>query len=216
MVMVTIRRFRRASELTFAILLTIYSAALAAPPSARQAVLELDSANTHIDYTLQGWPHVTHGTFRLERGVIRIDPATGKAGGSVIVAAASGDSHSHMRDSEMKDSILEVQRYPEITFTPQQAQGQRSASREFPATIRGLLTLHGAAHEITLETMVQPSGDRFTATTHFTVPYVTWGLKDPSILLFRCAKTVEVEVSTQGRVTWVPAGTAESVPATVQ
>lgn len=99
------------------------------------------------------------------------------SGGSVI-AAASGDSHSHMRDSEMKGSILKVQRYPEVTFTPQQAEGQRSARGEFPATVRGFLMLHGAAHEITLNTMVRPSGDRFTATTHFTVPYVAWGLKD--------------------------------------
>jgi polyisoprenoid-binding protein YceI len=207
--MVTIRRLRLAFALTLAILLTIYSLALAVPANARQAVLELDPANTHIDYTLQGWPHVTHGTFRLASGVIRIDPATGKAGGSVIVSAVSGDSHSHMRDSEMKDSILEVQRYPEITFTPQQAEGQRTESGEFPATLRGILTIHGAAHEITLDTMVRPSGDRFTATTHFTIPYVAWGLKDPSILVFRCAKTVEVDISTHGRVTWVPAGTAQ-------
>lgn len=214
--MVTIHRCRFVPGPALAILLTIYSIALGAPANARQAVLELDPANTHIDYTLQGWPHVTHGTFQLASGVIRIDPATGKAGGSVIVAAASGDSHSHMRDSEMKNGILEVQRYPEITFTPQQAEGQRNASGEFPATIRGLLTLHGAAHEITLDAMVRPSGDRFTATTHFTVPYVAWGLKDPSVLVFRCAKTVEVEVSTQGRVTWVRAGTAEGAPAAVR
>lgn len=200
-----IRRYCATFGLTCAILLTIYSKGLATPANARRAVLELNRANTHIDYTLQGWPHVTHGTFQLERGTIRVDPATGKADGSVVVSVASGNSGSHMRDSEMKDSILEVERYPEITFTPQQAAGQGSASGEFPATIRGILTLHGTAHEITLSMMVQPSGDRFTATTRFAVPYVTWGMKNPSILMFRCADTVYVDVRTEGQVTWIQA-----------
>ena len=211
--MVDIRRYCARFGLTLAILLTIYSKGLATPASARQAVLELNPANTRIDYTLQGWPHVTHGTFQLARGTIRIDPATGRADGSVVVSAISGNSGSHMRDSEMKDSILEVDRYPEITFTPQQAAGQRSASGEFPATIRGILTLHGNPHEITLNMMVQPSGDRFTATTRFAVPYVAWGMKNPSILMFRCADTVYVDVRTQGQVTWVPTGKADGASA---
>ena len=203
----TTRGCRATCGLALLILLSICSKALAVPASARQAVLELTPANTHIEYTLQGWPHITHGTFQLERGIIRIDPATGKADGSVIVSAASANSGSHMRDSETKASILDVQRYPEITFTPQQAAGQRISRGEFPATIRGILTLHGTSHEITLDTTIRPSADRFTATTHFTVPYVAWGLKDPSLLVFRCAKTVEVDVTTQGHVTWTPAGT---------
>ena len=209
---VTIRRFCATFGLTLAILLSIYSKGLATPSNARQAVLELNPANTHIDYTLQGWPHVTNGTFQLARGIIRIDPATGKADGSVVVSATSGDSGSHMRDTEMKDSILEVERYPEITFMPQHAEGQRSGQSEFPAAIRGILTLHGKPHEITLNITVQPSGDRFTATAHFAVPYVAWGLKNPSLLIFRCADTVYVDVKTQGQVTWVPAGTADSTP----
>ncbi|HVA84027.1 MAG TPA: YceI family protein [Candidatus Binataceae bacterium] len=179
-------------------------------------MLELNPANTHIDYTLQGWPHVTHGTFQLARGTIRIDPATGKAAGSVIVSVISGDSGSHMRDSEMKDSIMEVERYPEITFTPQHAAGQNASRGEFPATIRGILTLHGTPHEVTLSMMVQSSGDRFTATTHFSVPYVAWGLKNPSLLIFRCADTVYVDVRTEGQVTWIPAGKADGAPATAR
>jgi len=212
MTRVTIRRLCAAFVLTLAMLLTNCPKGLATPSNAQQAVLELNPANTHIDYTLQGWPHVTNGTFQLARGIIRIDPATGKADGSVVVSATSGDSGSHMRDSEMKDSILEVERYPEITFIPQHAEGQRSGQSEFPAAIRGILTLHGKPHEITLNMAVQPSGDRFTATAHFAVPYVAWGLKNPSLLIFRCADTVYVDVKTQGQVTWVPAGKADGGP----
>jgi polyisoprenoid-binding protein YceI len=196
-----------------AFLPSLYSTANAAAPAreaaahAREAILYLDPANTRIDYTLQGWPHVTHGTFRLTRGQLDVDPASGRIGGEVVVSAKSGDSGSRMRDDEMKNSILEVENYPEITFTPQSAEAQHPAQGDFPARISGVLTLHGTAHQIALEAEVQPSGDRFVATTHFAVPYVAWGLENPSLLIFRCADTVYVDVRTAGRVVWVPAGT---------
>ncbi|MGZ6211876.1 MAG: YceI family protein [Candidatus Binataceae bacterium] len=184
---VIMRKYCMAAVLMFSILFTIYSKGLAIAANAQEAVLTLEPANTHIDYTLQGWPHVTHGTFHLIRGVIRIDPASGKTEGSVVVSAVSGDSGSSMRDDEMKDSILEAERYPEIIFTPQQAEGRRSSQGEFPATVHGILTLHGSPHEIALRLMVQSNGDGFSAATSFAVPYVAWGLKNPSLLIFRCA-----------------------------
>ena len=210
---VIMRKYCMAAVLMFSILFTIYSKGLAIAANAQEAVLTLEPANTHIDYTLQGWPHVTHGTFHLIRGVIRIDPASGKIEGSVVVSAVSGDSGSSMRDDEMKDSILEAERYPEIIFMPQQAEGRRSSQGEFPATIHGILTLHGSPHEIALKLMVQSNGDGFSATTSFAVPYVAWGLKNPSLLIFRCADTVYVNVKTQGRVTWVPAATVSGTAA---
>ena len=91
---VTMRKYCIAAVLMFLLLFTIYSKGLAIAANAQQAVLTLDPANTHIDYTLQGWPHVTHGTFHLMRGVIWIDPASGKTEGSVVVSAVSGDSGS--------------------------------------------------------------------------------------------------------------------------
>ena len=124
---VIMRKYRVAVVLMFSILFTIYSKGLTVAANPQQAVLTLEPANTHIDYTLQGWPHVTHGTFHLVRGIIWIDPASGKTEGSVVVSAVSGDSGSSMRDDEMKDSILEAERYPDIIFTPQQAEGRRSS-----------------------------------------------------------------------------------------
>jgi polyisoprenoid-binding protein YceI len=204
--MKTVNRYRAAPGLAVPLLLlAMYSSAAAATAAAREAILKLDPANTQISYTLKGWPHMTHGIFKLEQGMIRVDPATGKADGSISIAAASGDSGSRMRDNEMKDSILEVQRYPEITFSPQRVEGSPSAQGEFPIKLRGILTLHGAGHEITLRMMVHPSGDEFRASGHFVVPYVAWGLKNPSILIFRCADTVDVDVSTLGHVSWVAA-----------
>ena len=173
------------------------------PGNGSHAVLTLDPSATQIHYTVQGWPHVTHGTFRLDRGVIEIDPATGNAAGKIVVSAASGDSGSAMRDREMKDSILDVRRFPSIVFSPQSAQGHRTPQGAFPAIVNGKLTLHGQSHPFTMNVSVRPDADNsFTLTTRFTIPYVAWGLKNPSILIFRCADTVYVDVSARGRATW--------------
>jgi hypothetical protein len=47
---------------------------------------------------------------------------------------------------------------------------------------------------------VQISADTVTATTRFTVPYVEWGMKNPSRLLLRVSKQVEIEVSAKGTI----------------
>jgi phage host-nuclease inhibitor protein Gam len=43
-------------------------------------------------------------------------------------------------------------------------------------------------------------GSNLTATTHFTVPYVKWGLKDPSIFILKVAKEVDIDLKLVGRV----------------
>jgi hypothetical protein len=43
-------------------------------------------------------------------------------------------------------------------------------------------------------------GTSLTAKTHFTVPYVKWGLKDPSIIILKVAKEVDIDLTLVGRV----------------
>jgi hypothetical protein len=47
------------------------------------------------------------------------------------------------------------------------------------------------------------------ATTTFVVPYVEWGLHDPSMMVLRVAKTVGVTVQAKGTLS-----ATESVPST--
>jgi polyisoprenoid-binding protein YceI len=187
----------------FAYLLTIavlvHSAAAA---ELRSGTLELDPSKTVIEFRLPGNLHITHGTFKLERGTILGDLSTGKAGGSIVVDASSGDTGIAWRDNDMRQSVLEGQRYPEITFDHQHFTVERKSGGHFQGTIQGVLTLHGGRHEVALTAQGQLVGDNLIATAHFSVPYVEWGLKDPSLLFLTVAKQVDIDVATSGHVVW--------------
>ncbi len=91
---------------------------------AQEMILELDPANSRIEFTVAATLHTVHGTFALKHGTIHFNPSNGAASGLVVVDAASGDSGNSGRDHKMHAEILESQRYPEITFTPTKMSGK--------------------------------------------------------------------------------------------
>ena len=190
-------RTYRALALTFAFASTT---AVAASLHAQQAVLDLDATQTKVDFTLSDVLHTVHGTFKLKSGSIRFDPATGEARGTLIVDATSGASGSNGRDRKMHKNILESDKYPEITFTPDHFQGHLVAEGDSEIELHGMFAIHGAAHEMVLKTSVHAHGDQMTATTHFLVPYVQWGMKNPSTLMLRVGDKVDIALQAVGRV----------------
>src|ERR1700677_1326261 len=179
-------------------------------PTGKLAVLDLDPAKTAITYSLDGWPHHTQGTFKLKRGVIEIDPSTGKMTGTITVDAASGDSGHSIRDEEMKSSVLEVNRFPEISFTPRQVLRHGDLQKAFPVTVLGLMSLHGTQHALTIDATVEREQTNVTIHCNFPVPFVEWGLRDPSILMFKVSKQVLVDVTANARLSWVASTPAKA------
>jgi hypothetical protein len=59
-----------------------------------------------------------------------------------------------------------------------------------------MFTIHGAEHEITLPVEVVAADGQFTASTHFFIPYVKWGMKNPSTLFLRVSDKVELTIHT--------------------
>lgn len=168
---------------------------------AQEAVLELDPAQTHIEFTLAQVLHPVHGSFKLKNGTIRFDPATGEASGLVVVDVASGESGSSSRDRKMHKDVLESRKYPEATFTPLRVVGRLDAQGESPLQLSGIFNLHGKDHDLMLATTVRREGDQLTASTHLLIPYVDWGLKNPSSLFLRVGSQVEIDVKAVGRIT---------------
>ena len=178
-------------------------AAVAAPAFCGEYSLQLTPANTRIEWTLPDILHSVHGTFELKRGSIRFDPDSGKAAGEVVVDAASGDSGSAARDRRMHKEILESGRYLEAVFAPDKIEG-RLPEGDSEADIHGELRIHGAAHEVTLHVTIHRKGDDISASARFLIPYVKWGMKNPSTFILRVSSQVEVEVRLAGRLTRAP------------
>jgi polyisoprenoid-binding protein YceI len=169
-------------------------AAVAAPAFCGSYTLQLTPANTRIEWTLSDFLHGVHGTFELKRGSITFDPDSGKAAGEVVVNAASGDSGSGARDRRMHKSILESAKYAEAVFTPDRLEGKPALPGTSNLKLHGMFRIHGADHEMTMDVQTKLESERMLAEITFDVPYVEWGMKNPSTLLLRCGKTVQVAI----------------------
>jgi polyisoprenoid-binding protein YceI len=160
----------------------------------------LDPAQTEIHWKLTGL-HTTHGTFKLKSGEFFLNPATGMAEGEILVDATTGESGNADRDKRMQEEVLESNRYPAAFFHPTQIKGafkQGEGTQDLVG--EGTFNIHGADHPLEMPLKVQIAGGAVTATAHFTVPYVAWGMKNPSRFLFRVSKQVEIEVTAKGSI----------------
>jgi polyisoprenoid-binding protein YceI len=167
---------------------------------AQEMTLELDPANSRIEFTVAATLHTVHGTFALKSGTVHFNPSSGAASGLVVVDVTSGDSGNSGRDHKMHTEILESQRYPEITFTPAKMSGRFELQGDSAVQVEGILRLHGSDHAMTLTFPVQTKGNSLSARTHIVIPYVEWGLKNPSTFLLHVSDKVEVDVTAAGQV----------------
>ena len=64
----------------------------------------------------------------------------------------------------------------------------------------GTFNIHGTDHALRMGVKVQTNGDKIIATTHFVVPFVDWGMKDPSNFVLKVGKQVDVDVVAHGTI----------------
>jgi polyisoprenoid-binding protein YceI len=144
--------------------------------------------------------HTVHGTFALKSGTLHFDPETGKAGGEIVVFAPSGVSGNSSRDARMHKEILETAKYPDVVFRPTQVEGKVGQSGASDVKLGGVFSIHGADHDLTALVHAELTGDRWRGTGRFEVPYVKWGIKDPSNFLLKVKPVVSVELEMSGAV----------------
>lgn len=172
--------------------------AFASPAFAANYTLILKPESTKVQWTLGDVLHTVHGTFRFVRGMIEFDTTTGKASGQVVVDVVSGESGSGPRDRNMHSNVLESGKYPEATFTPASVEGTLLVPGASTVKVRGALSIHGAAHDVTMEVKTTAEADQLHATMEFSIPYVAWGMKDPSNFLLKVNKAVDIMIETAG------------------
>jgi polyisoprenoid-binding protein YceI len=190
---------RKISKASFIAALVFFIGQLAQAQNRSMKVM-LDPAQTEIHWKLSGL-HSVHGAFKLKSGEFLFNPKTGIAEGEILVDATTGESGNTARDKRMQDEVLESNRYPAIFYHPTEIKGPFKAGEGTQdLTAEGTFNIHGADHPLELPLKVQISADTVTATTRFTVPYVEWGMKNPSRYLLRVSKQVEIEVTAKGTI----------------
>jgi polyisoprenoid-binding protein YceI len=191
----TVRAFRRIAFLILSSLLLFTFA------QAQQKVFTLDPSQTRVNFTVDSTLHTVHGDFRLKRGSIQFDNATGSAGGELVVDSASGESGSDGRDKKMHKDILESPKYSDIVFKPQHIKGTVATEGKSNIQVEGTLTMHGKSKPVTMLLGVQLQGGAGSADGSFSIKYQEWGMKNPSTFILRVNDKVEIHVHAVGALT---------------
>jgi polyisoprenoid-binding protein YceI len=174
---------------------------LATSAFAQHQTFTVDPNASQVAFALSGSGHHVDGTFHVQSGTIDFDRSAHTISGSIVVAAGSGNSGEPSRDKKMHNDVLDVSRYSEITFVPQKYDGNISPSGDSVIQVSGTFTLHGTPHDLSVPMQIHIDAGALTAKTHFIVPYVKWGLKDPSFFVLKVAKEVDIDLTLTGKIT---------------
>jgi polyisoprenoid-binding protein YceI len=116
----------------------------------------------------------------------------------VVVDVTSGNSGSEARDRRMHSTVLESERYPDATFVPLRIEGKLAMPGASRVRLIGTFTILGVAHELSMDVQSTVTGDQIRAVIRFEIPYVAWGMKDPSNFLLKVDKKVPVLIEATG------------------
>ena len=183
---------------SFAVLALAAILAPAAPAQHQTFVVNPDASEVKI--TLKTTHELVNGTFHVQSGSIEFDPSTPKMSGSVVVLAGSGKTGNGSRDKKMNKDILKVEQHATISFEPKSYAGTIAPSEDSTIQVTGIFTLLGTPHEITIPILVHLEGTTAAAKAHFVVPYVRWGLKNPSFLIWKADNDVTIDLALIGRL----------------
>ena len=182
--------------------LAVFTLAVLLAPTAlaqRQTFVANPDAS-EVKMTLKTTHEVVNGTFHIQSGSLEFDRTAAKMSGSVVVLAGSGKTGNGSRDKKMNRDILGVEHHATVSFEPKSYAGAIAPSGDSTIQVTGIFTLLGTPHEITIPILVHLEGTTATAKAHFVVPYIQWGLKDPSFLFWKADKDVAIDLFVIGRL----------------
>lgn len=150
-------------------------------------VYRIDPAGAEAAFDLKATLHTVHGKTTKVSGEVVVDEAPDGVmtlSGRIEVGTASLDTGNSSRDETMHEKSLEVAKYPSIVLVPE---------RFDPATgtLTGALTIRDVTRPVSIAAKLDRRGDRIGVTGTFTVPWLEFGIPDPSFAVVRVRKTAE-------------------------
>ncbi len=191
--------------LVAAVLLSAMPRHVAPQAAESELTLKVDGSKSSVHWVLETTLHTVHGTFAAKGGTLRVELPTGKVQGEIVVLATSGDSGNGARDRRMHREVLESERFPDVLFRPERVEGKLATQGASELQLHGKLELHGHEHELIIPVHAQLSGDHWSGNAKFNIPFVDWGLKDPSNFLLKVKHEVEIELELKGSLETIAA-----------
>jgi len=173
---------------------------LAPAALAQHQTFAVNSGASEIKITLNTTHEVVNGTFHIQSGSIEFDRSNSKMSGLVAVLAGSGKTGNDSRDKKMNKDILKVDQYTTVSFAPKTYTGTIAPSGDSTIQVSGVFTLLGNPHDLTIPMQIHLDGSKVTAKAQFVVPYVQWGLKNPSFLIWKAENDVAIDLNLVGQV----------------
>ncbi|HWE85063.1 MAG TPA: YceI family protein [Terracidiphilus sp.] len=181
---------------SFAVL--AFAGVLASAALAQHQTFVVNSDASEVKMTLKTTHELVNGDFHVQSGSIEFDRSSPRMSGSVVVVAGSGKTGNGSRDKKMTRDILKVEQHATVSFEPKSYAGVIPASGESTIQVTGIFTLLGTPHEIVIPMLVHLDHAAATARAHFVVPYVQWGLKNPSFLIWKADNDVAIDLNLVG------------------
>jgi hypothetical protein len=167
---------------------------------ARHQTFAFNPDASEVKMTLNTTHEVVNGTFHIQSGSIEFDRSAPKMSGSVVVLAGSGKTGNDSRDKKMNKDILKVDQYTTVSFAPKTYTGTIAPSGDSTIQVSGVFTLLGNPHGLTILMQIHMDGSKATARAQFVVPYVQWGLKNPSFLIWKAENDVAIDLNLVGQI----------------
>lgn len=186
------------------IIFCVLSISTVASVNAETLTFELDPVESVIELSFAATLHTVEGRLAARQGTIEVDLATGEARGWILLDATTAMTNNRRRDRKMHEKILESLHFPDIVYSINRVSGGLRPVGRSELQLHGTLEFHGVKRPFSVIAVAISDGKRLTATGSVDVPYLDWGLRDPSFFVLRVSKEVTVRLNIVGSLTAVP------------
>ena len=169
--------------------------------------IALDPDRTEVTFSLGALFHTVQGHGTPLATTLEFVPGEDLLTGAVILPAAGLTTDNQRRDRRMQGHVLQSEAHGDIILTLERAYGPFDPETGGDLQVEGSLQLLGASHPVSFPleiTILLDEEGQFRAKGAFMVPYVLWGLKDPSMVFLRVDKEVRVSFSAAGSISAIP------------
>lgn len=178
---------------------SVLAVMLAPAAFAQHQTFVVNPDSSQVKMTLNTTHEIVNGVFHVQSGSVEFDRDTPNLSGSIVVAA-NGNTGNGSRDRKMNKDILKVKQYATVSFAPKSYAGTLAPTGDSTIQVTGVFTLLGTPHEITVPMQIHLDNSSARAKAHFVVPYVQWGLKNPSFLIWKAENDVAIDLNLVGTV----------------